>query len=175
MALQQVHFLPPTNAELDIISRLLPRYYRLESGVSVESLPRNIQDKILPLSWLEGVAAMPGYLKYDERIGVSMCASSELAVRALDLSKRNVETSIHVLDLCCCPGMKFNSIVDKLLATDVVVGVDISPRRMQLCKSIVSKQIMQRANSPQCRLVCGDGTFFDGQYRVQYLITVYVL
>jgi 16S rRNA C967 or C1407 C5-methylase (RsmB/RsmF family) len=165
MELQASHS-ASTDAELDIMSRLLPRYYRLQPGVGIESLPGDMQDKILPLSWLEGVVAMPGYLKYDERIGASMCASSELAVRALDLYNRNADTSLQVLDLCCCPGMKFNSIVDKLLTTDVVDGVDISPRRMQLCKSIVSKQIMQRRHSPHCRLICADGTVFDGRYHV---------
>ena len=34
-----------------------------------------------------------------------------------------------VLDLCCCPGMKYNSIMDKLRPSDILIGVDVNQTR----------------------------------------------
>jgi len=116
------------------IGSLLPRYYRLEPLTSSASLPNNTQETIRTVQWLDGFVAAPGYLKYNSSIGTSMCASSELAVRALELHSRQspAGSPLRVLDLCCCPGMKLNSIADKLLAGDQVVGVDVSERRYSI-------------------------------------------
>ena len=65
-----------------IISNILPRYYRLKKKLSLNN---SNDDMIYPVEWLPGFVAVPGYLPYDESIGIAMCASSELAVRALGL------------------------------------------------------------------------------------------
>ena len=64
-----------------IISNILPRYYRLKNL----STNNSNDDIIYPVKWLSGFVAVPGYLPYDANIGIAMCASSELAVRALGL------------------------------------------------------------------------------------------
>jgi len=62
--------------------------------------------------------------------------------------KDSVTPTFRVLDLCCAPGLKTCAIAD-LLSTSIntttlnqhfsIVGVDISKRRIDLCKSIVKK------------------------------------
>ena len=145
---------------MDIVSALLPRYYRVNSSSSSSSSSA----EIFPVTWLPGFVAAPGYLKYDERIGVSMCASSEMAVRSL-LQRHQEEKQplgVRVLDLCCCPGMKFNSMADKLRPGDELMGIDVNERRMQTCISIVRKQLMNRHAFAHCILVIADGTTFTG-------------
>jgi tRNA and rRNA cytosine-C5-methylases len=50
---------------------------------------------------------------------------------------------MRILDLCCAPGLKTCAIMD-ILSTDIkcrahVVGVDISEKRLQLCKNVIRK------------------------------------
>jgi len=44
-----------------------------------------------------------------------------------------------VLDLCCAPGLKLCAVADLVPPSSVVVGVDISKRRISLCKNIIKK------------------------------------
>ena len=125
----------------EVLSNILPRFYRRDpkscsdtttlfdlsqstSATTSSSHPSSsfsslhtLPESVLPVTWLPGFYAAPGYLKHDDRIGVAYCASSEVSVRSLledyvgDSSHRS---GVRVLDLCCCPGMKYCSIAEKL-------------------------------------------------------------
>lgn len=63
-----------------------------------------------------------------------------------DLSTRtciNGEDEMRVLDLCCAPGLKTCAIADVLETTHMgkayIVGVDVSEKRLHLCKNIIKK------------------------------------
>mmetsp|Transcript_17410 Transcript_17410/g.26016 ORF Transcript_17410/g.26016 Transcript_17410/m.26016 type:complete len:498 (+) Transcript_17410:2-1495(+) len=98
-----------------------------------------------------------------------MCVSSGAAVAALLLEEYDVNKSrgeefsgeeekddssrtcingeyeLRVLDLCCAPGLKTCAIADLLETTHGgkanihIVGVDVSEKRLQLCKNIIKK------------------------------------
>ena len=55
----------------------------------------------------------------------------------------NGEYEMRVLDLCCAPGLKTCAIADVLETTHggnaYIVGVDISEKRLHLCKNIIKK------------------------------------
>jgi len=78
--------------------------------------------------------------------------SSGAAVAALSIDQKCVSSNepFKVLDLCCCPGVKFCAIADliegmrkastvKGISGDVVMGVDIDPQRLYVCRKIVKK------------------------------------
>jgi 16S rRNA C967 or C1407 C5-methylase (RsmB/RsmF family) len=95
-----------------------------------------------------------------------MDVSSGAAVAALFSSGRN--TDVRVLDLCCSPGLKLCMMADLLSSSSTIVGVDISERRLALCKSIVKKYHVDSgtlgcprdSNRVRIRLYCADGTRF---------------
>lgn len=72
---------------------------------------------------------------------------------------RNPAASLRILDLCCSPGLKLCAMADLLLnALDensdgklqpqhTLIGVDISPSRMSLCKRIVHKYQISSCNT----------------------------
>eukprot|EP00934_Nitzschia_sp_Nitz4_P002379 Nitzschia sp. Nitz4//scaffold189_size62959//1716//3002//NITZ4_006298-RA/size62959-processed-gene-0.14-mRNA-1//1//CDS//3329539866//2374//frame0 len=84
------------------------------------------------------------------------------------ISSDNIKP-LRVLDLCCCPGLKLCSMADLLSDESTVVGVDISERRMALCKRIVHKYHVQSDATPQLsscariQLYCQDGTTYPSQ------------
>jgi 16S rRNA C967 or C1407 C5-methylase (RsmB/RsmF family) len=95
-----------------------------------------------------------------------MDVSSGAAVAALFSSSRS--TDMRVLDLCCSPGLKLCMMADLLSSSSTIVGVDISERRLALCKSIVKKYHVDPgtlgcasgSNRARIRLYCADGTTF---------------
>ena len=93
-----------------------------------------------------------------------MDVSSGAAVAAL-LSDHAPD--LRVLDLCCSPGLKLCMIADLLPSSNAtVVGVDISSRRLALCKNIVKKYHVdpvtsaRQEDSARIRLYRADGTTF---------------
>ena len=58
--------------------------------------------------------------------------SSGAAVAALD-----AQSGQRVLDLCAAPGAKLSMIADRMKKNGHLVAVDVSPSRIQVCKSIV--------------------------------------
>jgi 16S rRNA C967 or C1407 C5-methylase (RsmB/RsmF family) len=79
-------------------------------------------------------------------------------------SKRDNETPLRVLDLCCAPGLKLCMIADLVPSSSTVVGVDLSRNRIQICKKIVKKyQIatnLVSSSRTEIQLYCTDGTTF---------------
>jgi hypothetical protein len=105
--------------------------------------------------WLPNFFVAPGYLSmsalksYFEShstltsLGAievqAMDISSEYPILGLDIQSESGRC--NVLDLCCCPGMKLLSMIEKLPIDATIVGVDVSGRRLQVCKSIISKKL----------------------------------
>ncbi|KAI9019031.1 S-adenosyl-L-methionine-dependent methyltransferase [Hyaloraphidium curvatum] len=90
---------------------------------------------------------------YKRGWAVGMDAASGLCVRALDIAADD-----RVLDLCCAPGIKLCAIADELevrAGVGSVTGVDVSEKRLVVCRSQVRKMGVTR-----CRLFCADGTAF---------------
>ena len=95
-----------------------------------------------------------------------MDVSSGAAVAALFSSVN--DTDVRVLDLCCSPGLKLCMMADHLSPSSTIVGVDISDRRLALCKNIVKKYQIDPetsghasdSNGARIRLYCADGTKF---------------
>jgi len=58
-------------------------------------------------------------------------------------SGKDGECELRVLDLCCAPGLKTCAIADLLETRNVgnanIIGVDISEKRLRLCKNIIKK------------------------------------
>lgn len=122
-----------------------------------------------PVRWLpRGFFAVPGNIPMSSLGGEEgpiscgaypMDAASGLSVLALMIDLLNdmkskdpnsVSTIRKVCDICCCPGSKDQMICDILALSALnvspsnptpclLVGVDISPNRMQLCKSLLRK------------------------------------
>jgi 16S rRNA C967 or C1407 C5-methylase (RsmB/RsmF family) len=79
----------------------------------------------------------------------------------------------RILDLCCAPGLKLCMIADRIPVNEAsgvtLVGVDVSEKRMSLCKKIVRKyhihpktsgRELMKTKSPHIQLYCEDGTSF---------------
>lgn len=136
----------------------------------------------MPIPWLHdrfGFYAVPGDFSISQskvfRSGriYGMDVSSGAAVVAALFSCRNQDTDnmhmhMRVLDLCCSPGLKLCMMADLLSPSSTIVGVDISDRRLALCKNIVKKYHVDpetsghasAPNGPRIRLYCADGTNF---------------
>lgn len=126
---------------------------------------------VWPVLWLPGFFAIPGYVSVsclgnytqyfpmDVSSGyVVYCANQEL-IDSVD--------NKTVLDLCCCPGGKLQCIADVLTncKNSQLMGVDISDRRMELCKALFRKNrshLYIKANTqPRTMLFLCDGTLFN--------------
>ena len=187
----------------ELLGKILPRFYRLrdqspslstsssQSSPSSSQQPNPSANDVYNVQWLPNFVCVPGYFKHDESIGIAMCASSEISVHSLDLirkddGRRRTRSSKHegkglkVLDLCCCPGMKYCSIADKLDARDLLIGIDANVNRMHTCKSIVMKHLrgkimkndkgvinsmddsFKETKLPRCVLLNADGCIYQG-------------
>ena len=107
-----------------------------------------------------------------------MDAASGLAVSCLGILSLPYTGPKRVLDLCCCPGAKFQMIASQLAGTDdcgdsLVVGVDFSPKRIEVCKSLLDKAFQYQTaketeiekssqQTPRQLIFYADGTSFDG-------------
>jgi SAM-dependent methyltransferase len=102
-----------------------------------------------------------------------MDIASSFAINALDISKHSQnETIVKVLDLCCSPGAKFQMISEYLNSKSVLIGVDISAPRLEVCKALITKtfqnqltnntsnDILEISNFPRQLIFCCDGTTF---------------
>jgi len=159
-----------------------------------------------PIRWLpNGFFAVPGTLSMSSLGGEEgpvscgaypMDAASGLSVVALlgdllDENNENSSQSYKVCDICCCPGSKSQMICDILslssssssnssMSKSLLVGVDISSNRMQVCKSLLRKSLVslkfseddeetrtQRSFRSGVRqlLFLGDGTTFGPRHR----------
>ena len=148
---------------------------------------------------IPGTFSLHNSKAYAEGKIYGMDLSSGAAVAALDLinlqtklqndahttsNKYNVDSiqeqksfkPLHVLDLCCCPGLKLCTIADTLESSNYdtqsqIVGVDICPTRLQVCKKILRKYHFDRVTSgrkegmstTKIRLFCADGTSFGNE------------
>lgn len=156
----------------EVLNMMLPRFFRLLPG-ETPSLPAAAK----PVRWLPGFYCVPGRIPMssvgDASRGVyAMDAASGLVVQALMERAHTSETLETVLDLCCCPGSKFQLISEMMTALSkggggIAVGVDNSIRRLELCRALLQKTMQFTAKSGQgdqsCRQVlfhC-DGTNFD--------------
>ena len=142
-----------------VIVKLLPRYFRATDPDSIA--PESVENRV---RWMPSMFALPGYTSskdFKDPLSISMDISSEVAIWALNVEN---DKTIHVLDLCCCPGMKFLSISSKLSKDSFLVGVDISEKRLSVCKSLVTKhfaELYQASKSiPKCRIYRADGQHF---------------
>lgn len=136
----------------EFLHKLLPRYMRVRDLRDMDSILKKLAS-ILPdsqlvhqLDWMPSFICLPGYVPISSwkplELGLyPMDIASALAVDELLLGWDN-EKPVTVLDLCCCPGSKFQTISDTLEAKGVpstVIGVDISEKRMNICKNLVMK------------------------------------
>mmetsp|Transcript_20974 Transcript_20974/g.48447 ORF Transcript_20974/g.48447 Transcript_20974/m.48447 type:complete len:304 (+) Transcript_20974:351-1262(+) len=102
-----------------------------------------------------------------------MDANSGAAVAALICNEYNVSgksssgslpcKGARLLDMCCAPGLKLCMMAD-LVPDALVVGVDVDPQRISLCKNIVEKYHVTTKEDEKdrswIRLYRGDGVDF---------------
>jgi 16S rRNA C967 or C1407 C5-methylase (RsmB/RsmF family) len=170
-----------------MLHEILPRYIRLKrSDESLEEISNFLgvsSDNLYRVHWLPQFVCIPGKLKISHAKPIEhgffpMDIASAVAVISLDLPKSNAN-SLNVLDLCCCPGGKYQMLSDicrSLNFSSNIVGVDISENRMSLCKSLVRKwnendwmnalqmtasKTMTISDSNRQLLFLADGTIFD--------------
>jgi len=128
------------------LDHLLPRYIRKQSSLNNGSNEESTISSLClqPVKWLKDFYAIPGCeslstIQVDNQgykdLGLyPVDAASALAVLALGVSK---DKDCKVLDLCCCPGSKFQMIAEKLNESSILVGVDLSKKRLEVCKSLL--------------------------------------
>lgn len=180
--------------------RLNPRYDTSETLI----LLKNELQGVIPIKipWLDDSLcfySVPGnYSLKNSPLFTSgkiygMDVSSGAAVQALlfhnvddKLQKGDLATNdnnFRVLDLCCAPGLKTCAIADILdqsqfeEATNIeIVGVDVNPSRLHLCRNIIEKYHIDadtsgRSMNDLCNLsislFCADGTTFGTRTSLQ--------
>ncbi|KAH0476006.1 MAG: hypothetical protein KVP17_004259 [Porospora cf. gigantea B] len=80
-----------------------------------------------------------------------MDVASAIPVQALDLQPHHA-----VLDLCCAPGTKLLMLCERAAR---VVGVDVSPSRLDICRNLLIKR-SKVTESSQAELYLADGRHF---------------
>lgn len=108
-----------------------------------------------------------GYVLSRGRALYPMDISSALAVYALGI-EASTGGSLKVIDLCCSPGNKFQMISELLSSDSLIVGVDISESRLNVCKSLLrrynrhfSGSSSNSAMGPRQLVFHGDSTRFS--------------
>lgn len=151
---------------VSILTTILPRFVRYTFPEKKDRI--DVEDELLPVKFLPGFFALPGHTKLSHFAGYKakhlfpMDISSAIAVLALDLSTQKLD----VLDLCCSPGAKFQYILEKLSPDSLLVGVDCSERRLNLCKSMIENNLCHESNAalmgviPRALLFLKDGCAF---------------
>lgn len=153
---------------------LLPRYFRVQGDplrdVSTVEVGKHI---VRGVRWAPGFYAIPGCIPLHDNNDTTqshivnglypMDIASAIAVIALGLS---ADRRANVLDLCCCPGSKLGMIAEKLSPESIVVGVDISESRLNVCRSLLrgwSEPLarFQSKESARHLIFHGDGTTFS--------------
>lgn len=163
------HGLEKSYADADAV----PRFIRVRAGTDnkkpgtdpideasvVAQLERHLNVQLVPVPWLPSFYSLPTSTRiatspaYKQGLVIGMDAASGLCVKALSVGPMD-----RVLDLCCAPGTKTVYIADIIgvSGTGHVTGVDISAKRMSVCRSLVSRLGVSRA-----RLYVADGTTFN--------------
>lgn len=162
-----------TTANIDVIAAQLAQRFDIHAS---------------KVFWCSNFIAIPGYIPISSLNGLDaalseyglfpMDVSSGVAAKLLLMNFIPNNKSVKVLDLCCCPGGKFcmlsdeindrsshyQGVSDSAVEKHLVVGVDISKHRLQVCKSVVNKLIMARSGLKNSRvrqlLFEADGTTF---------------
>lgn len=116
------------------------------------------------IPWSPGFLALPGYipmslinsvLKSMDCHYFSMDISS--AIPSLVLCGSNPNS---ILDLCCCPGGKLLISSDAIKCDGTVVGVDVSDRRLEICRSVINAYLHQSRSHAHIQLYHADGVIF---------------
>lgn len=124
--------------DYSILHALLPRYLR-RVGESTDRAPPT-DSNAEQLHWLSNFVCVPGYAQLN---GVEQCKNS--GYYPMDVSSYlpililNIPTDrpVAILDLCCCPGSKLLSLAEAAHCDSTVVGVDIAPQRLNICRSLM--------------------------------------
>eukprot|EP01041_Mallomonas_annulata_P006349 gene6349-12840_t len=143
-------------AEAFELTTILPRYLRVQGNLSawtndhLKSFIADLKKKsgiscIYPVRWLPGYLAIPSYCRVMNLVhGIKPI---EMGVYPMDVSS-GVPTALlelqhadRVLDLCCCPGGKLLAMADLCKPTSTVMGVDVSERRIDVCKSLLRQSL----------------------------------
>lgn len=131
---------------------------------------------------------VPGYVSVSDLEPMSLGLfpldiASACSVNALGLyqlkqqqpQQKNTARRLSVLDLCCCPGGKFQCILDNLSTfvrqqgtakpEALLIGVDVSQPRLDVCKSLLYKKqkFLFEHTTPQARET-------DEMYRPRHLL-----
>lgn len=159
--------------DYSVLGLLLPRYFRVVGDASRDGFQHKIEgviSKIIP--WQPTYCSVPGCLSiqnsnYKERGLYPMDIASSIPIILLRLP---ADRQIKVLDVCCCPGSKFQMISDQSTSDSLVVGVDISKQRLEVCMSLLRswhKIYGEYSSKRKCRRLVfhGDGTNF-GRNRI---------
>ena len=172
------YLIKKSSMDYSILGSILPRYIRIIGDSSSErDIPKIGGVSPQKVNWAPGMYCVPGYISIRDRDGdyeelpeiglYPMDIASWLAVMSLKMP--NNSQAISVLDLCCCPGSKLQLISEKLNNNSIVVGVDISTQRLNVCKSILRS--LAPAARKFCTTGCGrklvfqcDGTKFNQNY-----------
>lgn len=114
-------------------------------------------EQAIPIPWAPSFYAIPASFKLKHSLEykrgeiIGMDVASGAAVNALGL-----KPGMRVLDLCCAPGSKLAYAAERVGKEGLVLGVDISPSRMDVCRKIVKKLRLKNV-----LLLCGDATELD--------------
>ena len=130
----------------ECLHKILPRYLRIRDK-SDESIMNKISDlagKIHSIRWINGFLCLPGTVPISNLNPLQLgCYPMDIAsAQAIVELFRNLalsSDSLKILDLCCCPGSKFqmmSDLVGHLTVPCTLVGVDISEHRMRTCKKL---------------------------------------
>jgi len=162
----------------EVLHLLLPRFLRvlgsndegereLALDRAVEKLSHHVDASLIHrVEWLPGFIALPGHVPVSKFVGIedglfAMDLASGVVVEALGIPSveersqtqqdDGEENGIKVLDLCCCPGAKLQMIADRLSnRQDLVVGVDVSKQRIDVCRSLLHKARVRQPTLVGC-------------------------
>jgi 16S rRNA C967 or C1407 C5-methylase (RsmB/RsmF family) len=142
--------IPFTDMELPRYSRLIHPKYRTKEVYERKVIAGDDSDGnqqiMIPVSWFPSFFAIPGDVQLSKlrdyygidykKLGLyPMDISSALTVKALGTVDNT--TSLKILDLCVAPGGKYQMISEKLSSDSLIVGVDISENRLNVCRSLL--------------------------------------
>lgn len=164
-------FCKEQNIKIENYEKKIPRVIRLKMNENyiktLELAQKQLKTEFKPIEFLpKGFFEIDSDIKisknefYENGLLYGIDSSSALSVMALD-PKEN-ET---FLDICCAPGAKLSFLADYL--TDYIktknfriVGIDNSKNRLAICRNIIEKY-----NIPNVRLILGDGTNFNNNIK----------
>lgn len=158
------------------LDQILPRFVRI-----TDFRKRNLEEEEelglfgKPVVALPEFIALPGYQSLSKlqvekskdyrSLGLfPMDIASALPIYAMNISNQQ---PTKVLDLCCCPGSKFQMISEYVHPSSTVIGVDISEKRMKVCSSLLERYLAYHSNNqtetPRSLLFLADGIRFGNE------------